>query len=213
MEAHCIGGQRRGSRADIAGERRPRRRCLGHAAFQSGGSPRAGRRWRRRSGFQFWRNRQHQREWRIQWYDSQSGCLLRSHAGYGRHQRDQRYAGAGTGIQSSALCSPDLTVSKSHVGNFTRGSNASYTITVSNVSLLGATSGVVTVNDTLPIGLTPTSATGTGWTCSVSGQTVSCVRTDALAPSSSYPSITLNRQRVAVGSGHGNEHRCGRRRE
>ena len=96
-----------------------------------------------------------------------------------------------TGIQSSALCSPDLTVSKSHVGNFTRGANASYTITVSNVSLLGATSGVVTLNDTLPIGLTPTSATGTGWTCSVSGQTVSCVRSDALAPSSSYPSITL----------------------
>lgn len=96
-----------------------------------------------------------------------------------------------TGIQSSALCSPDLTVSKSHVGNFTRGANASYTITVSNLSLLGATSGVVTLNDTLPIGLIPTSGSGTGWTCSVSGQTVSCVRADALAPSSSYPSIAL----------------------
>jgi uncharacterized repeat protein (TIGR01451 family) len=97
-----------------------------------------------------------------------------------------------TGMQSSALCSPDLTLSKSHVGNFTRGSSASYTIPVSNVSTLGATSGVVTVNDTLPLGITPTSATGTGWTCSVSGQTVSCVRSDSLAASSSYPSITLN---------------------
>ena len=97
-----------------------------------------------------------------------------------------------TGMQSSALCSPDLTLSKSHVGNFTRGSGASFTITVSDISLLGATSGVVTVNDTLPLGLTPTSASGTGWTCSVSAQTVSCTRADSLAVASSYPSITLN---------------------
>lgn len=97
-----------------------------------------------------------------------------------------------TGMQSSALCSPDLTLGKSHVGNFTRGSTASYTIPVSNVSTLGATSGVVTINDTLPLGITPTSATGTGWTCSVSEQTVSCVRSDALAASSSYPSIALS---------------------
>ena len=97
-----------------------------------------------------------------------------------------------TGIQSSALCSADLTLSKSHTGNFTRGSSASYTIPVSNVSTLGATSGVVTMNDTLPLGITPTSATGTGWTCSVSGQTVSCVRSDSLATGASYPSITLS---------------------
>ncbi len=97
-----------------------------------------------------------------------------------------------TGMQSSAVCVPDLTLTKSHVGNFTRGSSASFTIPVSNVSLLGATSGVVTMNDTLPIGLTPTSATGTGWTCSVSGQTLSCTRSDSLAKSSSYPSITVN---------------------
>ena len=97
-----------------------------------------------------------------------------------------------TGIQSAALCTPDMTLSKSHVGNFTRGANASYTIPVSNVSPYGATSGVVTINDTLPLGITPTSASGTGWTCSVSGQTVSCTRSDSLAASSSYPSITVN---------------------
>ncbi len=97
-----------------------------------------------------------------------------------------------TGIQSASLCTPDMTLGKSHVGNFTRGSNASYTIPVSNVSPYGATNGVVTINDTLPIGITPTSATGTGWSCSVSGQTVSCVRSDVLAAASSYPSITLN---------------------
>jgi len=97
-----------------------------------------------------------------------------------------------TGIQSAALCTADMTLGKSHVGNFTRGTNASYTIPVSNVSPYGPTSGVVTINDTLPLGVTPMSASGTGWTCTVSGQTVSCARSDVLPASSSYPSITLS---------------------
>jgi uncharacterized repeat protein (TIGR01451 family) len=96
-----------------------------------------------------------------------------------------------TGLQSSALCVPDLTITKSSSGSFTRGSTASYTITASNVSTLGATSGVVTINDTLPIGLTPTSAIGTGWTCSVSGQTVSCLQSTPLAAGGVYSAITL----------------------
>ena len=100
-----------------------------------------------------------------------------------------------TGLQSTAVCTRvgDLTISKSHGGvNFTRGAAASYTLTVSNVSPLGAASGLVTVNDTLPSGITPTGAAGTGWSCSVSGQTVSCIRSDSLAAGVSYPSITLN---------------------
>ena len=97
-----------------------------------------------------------------------------------------------TGIQSSALCTPDMTLGKSHVGTFTRGAAASYTIPVSNSSPYGATTGLVTINDTLPFGTSPTGASGTGWTCSVSGQTVSCTRSDALAAGGSYPSITLN---------------------
>src|SRR3984885_1893316 len=96
-----------------------------------------------------------------------------------------------TGIQSSSLCAADLTLSKSHVGNFTRGSTATWTIPVSNVSLYGATSGVVTMNDTLPIGVTPITATGAGWSCAISGQTVSCVRSDSLSAAGNYPSITL----------------------
>ena len=96
-----------------------------------------------------------------------------------------------TGMQSAALCTPDMTISKTHTGNFTRGLSATYTITPSNMSTLGATSGVVTVDDTLPAGLTPTSASGTGWTCSISGQTVSCVTSNSLAASTSYPAITL----------------------
>jgi uncharacterized repeat protein (TIGR01451 family) len=97
-----------------------------------------------------------------------------------------------TGIQSASLCTPDMTLGKSHVGNFTRGSAASYTIPVSNVSPYGPTTGLVTINDTLPLGISPTGAAGTGWTCSVSGQTVSCTRSDSLTAATAYPSIILN---------------------
>ena len=85
---------------------------------------------------------------------------------------------------------PDLTIAKTHSGNFTRGANGTYTITVSNAGG-AATSGVVTVTDTLPAGLSYVSATGTGWTCGAVGQTVTCTRSNALAAGASYPAITL----------------------
>jgi len=97
-----------------------------------------------------------------------------------------------SGTQSGAQCTPDMTLGKSHVGNFTRGLTASYTIPVSNVSLYGTTSSTVTVNDTLPVGVIPTGASGTGWACSVASQTVSCTDSTILAANSSYPSITIN---------------------
>jgi uncharacterized repeat protein (TIGR01451 family) len=86
---------------------------------------------------------------------------------------------------------PDLTIAKSHAGNFTQGqTGATYILTVSNVGF-ASSSGLVTVSDTLPTGLTPSIATGTGWTTSVAGQTVTATRSDALAASGSYPAITL----------------------
>ncbi len=97
-----------------------------------------------------------------------------------------------SGTQSGAQCTPDMTLGKSHVGNFTRGMTASYTVPVSNLSPYGPTSATVTVNDTLPLGVTPTSASGAGWACSVASQTVSCVNSNVLAANSSYPSITIN---------------------
>ncbi len=96
-----------------------------------------------------------------------------------------------TGIQSASLCTPDMTLSKGHAGAVIRGSTVTYTIPVSNLSPYGSTSGVVTVNDVLPFGLMPISASGTGWSCSISGQTVSCTRSDVLGASSSYASISV----------------------
>ncbi|HWI62691.1 MAG TPA: DUF11 domain-containing protein, partial [Symbiobacteriaceae bacterium] len=82
----------------------------------------------------------------------------------------------------------DLTIAKSHTGNFTPGqTGATFSITVTNAGA-GPTLGAVTVTDTLPTGLTLTGLSGSGWTCPPGG--ASCTRSDALAAGASYPAIT-----------------------
>jgi uncharacterized repeat protein (TIGR01451 family) len=95
------------------------------------------------------------------------------------------------GVRSGAECTPDLTIAKSHSGNFTRGATGTYTITVSNISPDAASSGIVSVSDTLTAGLTPTGASGSGWSCSIASQTATCTRSDSLGAATSYPVINL----------------------
>jgi hypothetical protein len=87
----------------------------------------------------------------------------------------------------------NLSITKTHVGNFPRNSrNNNYTITVSNGATGAPTVGTVTVVDTLPNvnnTLVPTAMTGTGWTCTLA--TLTCTRSDSLALGASYPPITL----------------------
>jgi uncharacterized repeat protein (TIGR01451 family) len=85
---------------------------------------------------------------------------------------------------------PDLTISSSHSGSFSQGGTGAYTLSVSNVGG-AATNGSVTVNDRAPAGLTPASASGSGWSCSISGQTVTCSTTATVAANSAFPPITL----------------------
>src|SRR6185503_2874387 len=74
-------------------------------------------------------------------------------------------------------------------GSFTQGqTGATYTLTVRNGGS-GVTSGTVTVTDTLPGGLTPTTMSGSGWSCTVG--TLTCTRGDALAAGATYAAITL----------------------
>ncbi len=90
---------------------------------------------------------------------------------------------------SSGIPAPDLAVKLSHSGSFTQGdSNKTYTIVVTNSGSLGTT-GLVTVVDTLPAGLTATALGGSGWTANLGALT--CTRTDALASAASYPAITV----------------------
>jgi hypothetical protein len=61
-------------------------------------------------------------------------------------------------------------------------------MTVNNIGT-DATLGTVTVVDTLPVGLTATAISGTGWICTLA--TLTCTRADALAAAGSYPVITV----------------------
>ena len=85
----------------------------------------------------------------------------------------------------------DVTVSSSHASNFRQGDTASvYSVLVQNVGA-GPTSGVVTMTDTLPAGLLPTLAVGSGWTTSIQGSTVTATRSDSLAAGASYPALSI----------------------
>jgi hypothetical protein len=96
---------------------------------------------------------------------------------------------------------PDLTITKSHVGNFFLGQTfgANYNIVVSNAGVGPQLPGnTVTVVDNLPSVLTPLGVTATGWDCSgSSGFTLNCARADGLAAGASYPAIVLS---VGVGT-------------
>jgi uncharacterized repeat protein (TIGR01451 family) len=73
----------------------------------------------------------------------------------------------------TVLPQPDLAIGKSHTGNFVVGTVGTYTIRVRNAGS-AATTGAITVTDTLQTGLSFVSGTGTNWLCSAAGQTVTC---------------------------------------
>lgn len=91
------------------------------------------------------------------------------------------------------LGSPDLTIDKSHSGDFVRGSTGSYTVVVTN-SGTTATSGTITVVDTLPTGLSVNSGAvgsvtvggtnGANWTCNSDAgapQKITCTSTASIS--------------------------------
>lgn len=69
---------------------------------------------------------------------------------------------------------PDLSIQKRSVGNFIVGQQGTYSLRIRNAPRGGPTTDSITVTDTLPTGLTFVSATGTNWTCSATGQAVTC---------------------------------------
>jgi len=88
----------------------------------------------------------------------------------------------------------DLSISKTHSGTFVSGGTGDFTITVSNNGPNNE-SGIVTVTDTLPAGLTYNAFSGTGWSVDTSAAptivfTYDC-SSSPLAPGSSLPALTL----------------------
>ncbi len=94
---------------------------------------------------------------------------------------------------------PDLAIAKTHAPASLAASSTTgyFTLTPSNVGTV-STSGVITITDTMPAGLTPTSAAGTGWACSIAGQTISCTSSSVIAAGASGNAVTM---RVMVGAG------------
>jgi uncharacterized repeat protein (TIGR01451 family) len=86
---------------------------------------------------------------------------------------------------------PDLALSKTHQGNFTTGSNGTYTLSVRNVAVERA-DGPTVVVDSLPAGVTFVSAGGTGWTCDASAlPQVACTYPGVIAGLATAPPISL----------------------
>jgi uncharacterized repeat protein (TIGR01451 family) len=101
---------------------------------------------------------------------------------------------------TATVSAPDLTVASSHGADFVRGTPGSYALVVQNVGTQTAT-GSVSVTDTLPSGLTPGTAAGTGWTCGTAAMTVTCTHPGDLAVGASMPTITIP---VSVGESAAN---------
>ena len=86
---------------------------------------------------------------------------------------------------------PDLTLAKSHSGDFARGQAAAqYTLSARNAGAGPTTTAQVVVTDTLPAGLTATAISGAGWTCTlVPGPR--CTTSGVQPAGHVYPPITL----------------------
>jgi outer membrane protein OmpA-like peptidoglycan-associated protein len=97
---------------------------------------------------------------------------------------------------TSLLTGPTLSLTNADSGGGVLYTNTSDTVTlapgVSASSTVNETD-TVTVTDTFPAGLTPSSASGTGWTCTVAGQNVSCtLPAGDVAPGASFAAITVD---------------------
>jgi len=86
----------------------------------------------------------------------------------------------------------DLSIQKTHSGNFIVGLSGTYSIVVANVGT-ETVSGQVTVTDPLPNGLTPVQASGQGWNCNFSGQLLTCIYANptGIAPTTSLSPILV----------------------
>lgn len=84
----------------------------------------------------------------------------------------------------------DVGIKKESNGPMVAGQQGSYLLTVANVGN-APVQGSIIVQDQLGAGLSFVSATGTGWTCSASGQTVTCSYPGPIAVGTVLPPLTI----------------------
>lgn len=116
--------------------------------------------------------------------------------------RTPSVAGLPTPTRTPTPVVTDLQLTTTSAGSFTIGTQPSYFHVVTNIGT-AATNVPMTLVDTLPVGISFATADGAGWSCSVSGGTVTCTNPTPLevgltAPltltvnvgSDAYPSVT-----------------------
>ena len=91
---------------------------------------------------------------------------------------------------TTGIIGADLQVTLTASGSFITGSSVTYTMTAKNNGPYPAT-GTITLVDTLPAGFGAPTASGTGWTCGVSGQVVTCTRAGPMASAFTAPVVNI----------------------
>ena len=93
---------------------------------------------------------------------------------------------------AAVVASADLQVTKTHPVGLqpVAGAPFSWTVAVTNLGP-SVSRAPITVTDTLPAGTSFVSAAGTGWTCSASGQTVTCTSAGDLSLNEVAPAIVV----------------------
>ncbi len=88
------------------------------------------------------------------------------------------------------LPTADLALAMTRGASLIPGTNIPYTLTVTNNGP-GTLNGSLEIVDTLPASLSYFSASGSGWSCSVNAQIVTCTWSGTLASGASAPALTL----------------------
>jgi uncharacterized repeat protein (TIGR01451 family) len=103
--------------------------------------------------------------------------------------------GSGGGSLTGGWClnvtmtPPQLTINKTHVGNFTQGQTGAQYMVVVGSNGPGSTVGTITVVENPPVGMTVTNMTGSGWSCTVNTRT--CTRTSTLVANDTFAPIVV----------------------
>ena len=92
----------------------------------------------------------------------------------------------------------DLAVSIARPGALQVGRNTVYNITVTNTGPY-TEAGPITVTTTLPAGMGFVSSSGSNWTCTLSGQVVTCVYRGAVAPDTNAVTLAITASVQTVG--------------
>ncbi|MEA2238687.1 MAG: hypothetical protein QOC81_3411 [Thermoanaerobaculia bacterium] len=101
---------------------------------------------------------------------------------------------------TAVLPAADLTISNTASGNpVNAGSPLSFVLSVSNNGP-DATSGTITVSNTVPAGVTSATGSGTGWTCGAqSGSVITCTSNTSIPSSGSAQPLTISMTAPATG--------------